>query len=117
MKLFDVNDILKYQNLILDIPVNENVINYAVKLVHKTRPNLLNSSDYVNKYIKFGAGPRASQYLIRGAKVNAVLSGKYSPDIEDIQAVSSLVLGHRIVRNYKAHAEDISVNQIIKELY
>ncbi|MBJ04318.1 MAG: AAA family ATPase [Flavobacteriales bacterium] len=116
-QVFTSQDILKFQQLIIDIPVNDNVINYAVQLVHKTRPNLSKSSSYVNKYIKFGAGPRASQYLIRGAKVNAILSGKFTPDIEDVQSISSFVLGHRIVRSYKAHAEDVSVSQIIKNLY
>ena len=112
-QIFSASDLLSYQNLILNTPVNDNVIKYAVELVHKTRPNQKLSSDYVNKYINFGAGPRASQYLIMGAKINAILSGKYSPDIEDVQFVASWVLSHRLVRNYKAEAENITTQSII----
>ena len=114
--LFTVEEILKYQNLILEIPVNNNVIQYAVELVHNTRPNRVGSSDYINKYISFGAGPRASQYLVLGAKVNAILAGKYSPDIEDVKQVASSVLAHRLVKNYKAESEGISTNEIITNL-
>ena len=115
-QIFSASDLLSYQNLILNTPVNDNVIKYAVELVHKTRPNQKLSSDYVNKYINFGAGPRASQYLIMGAKINAILSGKYSPDIEDVQFVASWVLSHRLVRNYKAEAENITTQSIISNL-
>ena len=115
-QIFSKDDILKYQDLLLDIPVNDNVIKYAVQLVQKTRPNRKQSSEYVNKYINFGAGPRASQYLVLGAKINAVLSGKYSPDIEDVQHVSSWVLSHRLVKNYKAEVENITTENIIKNL-
>ena len=115
-QLFSVTDILKYQNLVLNIPVNDNVIRYAVELVQKTRPNRDNSSDYINKYINFGAGPRASQYLILGSKINALLAGKYSPDIEDVQHVANWVLAHRLVKNYKAEAESISTQHIISKL-
>ena len=115
-KVFSKEDILKYQNLILDIPVNDNVIKYAVELVQRTRPNRKQSSDYVNKYINFGAGPRASQYLILGAKINAILAGKYSPDIEDVQVVSNWVLSHRLVKNYKAEVENITTESIIDNL-
>ena len=115
-QIFSASDLLSYQNLILNTPVNDNVIKYAVELVHKTRPNQKLSSDYVNKYINFGAGPRASQYLIMGAKINAILSGKYSPDIEDVQFVASWVLSHRLVRNYKAEAENITTQIIISNL-
>jgi MoxR-like ATPase len=115
-QIFSTSDILNYHNLILDIPVNDNVIKYAVELVHKTRPNRLKSSEYINKYINFGAGPRASQYLILGAKINAVLSGKYSPDIQDVQTVAPWVLAHRLVKNYKAEAEGITIHQIIENL-
>tara|TARA_Y100000766_G_scaffold276411_1_gene280539 strand:- start:501 stop:1463 length:963 start_codon:yes stop_codon:yes gene_type:complete len=114
--LFTIEEILKYQKLILEIPVNNNVIQYAVELVHKTRPNRAGSSDYINKYISFGAGPRASQYLVLGAKINAILAGKYSPDIEDVQQVASWVLAHRLVKNYKAESEGVSTNAIIKNL-
>jgi len=115
-QLFSTQDILNYQALVLNIPVNDNVIRYAVELVNKTRPNRDNSSDYVNKYINFGAGPRASQYLVLGAKINAILSGKYSPDIEDVQEVSHWVLAHRLVKNYKAEAEGITTHNIISNL-
>ena len=115
-QIFSRDDIINYQNLILNIPVNDNVIQYAVELVQKTRPNRQSSSDYVNKYINFGAGPRASQYLVLGAKINSVLAGKYSPDIEDVQAVASWVLSHRLVKNYKAEVENITTNQIIANL-
>ncbi len=114
--LFTIEEILKYQKLILEIPVNNNVIQYAVELVHKTRPNRAGSSEYINKYISFGAGPRASQYLVLGAKINAILAGKYSPDIEDVKQVASWVLAHRLVKNYKAESEGVSTNEIIKNL-
>ena len=99
------------------IPVADNVIEYAVKLVSKTRPNSAYSPEIVNSYIDWGAGPRASQNLILGAKANAAVNGKYSPDIEDVQAVAYSILKHRIVKNYKAEAEGISEKQIIKSLF
>jgi MoxR-like ATPase len=114
--VFDVSDIINYQKLLLEIPVNDNVIKYAVGLVHKTRPNQENSSDFINNYVSFGAGPRASQFLIMGAKINSILDGKFSPDIEDVKKVSSWVLSHRIVKNYKAESEGISVDDIINKL-
>ncbi len=89
---------------------------YAVKLVSKTRPGTPEAHDWTNKYLNWGAGPRASQFLIIGAKVNAALAGKYSPDIEDIKAIALPVLRHRIIRNYKAEAEGISTDSIIKKL-
>ena len=116
-QVFSQQDILDYQNLILRIPVNNNVIRYAVELVQKTRPKRNTSSEYINKYINFGAGPRASQYLILGAKITSILSGKYSPDIEDVQRVAPWVLSHRLVKNYKAEAEDITVEKIIENLF
>jgi len=109
-------EILYFQNLVRKIPVPDNVYNYAVSLVTKTRPRTSNATDWTNEYITWGAGPRASQYLIIGAKCHAILSGKYSPDIEDVQAVTTAVLRHRIVRNYKAEAEGITVEDIIKKL-
>ena len=115
-QIFTASEILDYQNLILDIPVNDNVIRYAVELVNQTRPNRAKSSEYINKYVNFGAGPRASQYLILGAKINAVLGGKYSPDIEDVQHVSHWVLEHRLVKNYKAEAEGVTTSSIIQNL-
>ncbi len=108
-------DILFFQQLLRKIPVAENVLEYAVKLVSKTRPNTTDSHDWANMYLNWGAGPRASQYLIIGAKTHAAISGKYSPDIEDVQAVALPVLRHRIVRNYKAEAERVSADEIINK--
>jgi len=110
------DEIIYFQRLIRRIPVVENVIQYAVSLVSKTRPNTDRSHPLANKYISWGAGPRASQFLIIGAKCNAALNGKFSPDIEDVKEVASLVLRHRIVRNYKAEADGISVDTIVSEL-
>jgi len=109
-------EILQYQSIIRKIPITDNVLQYAVDLVHKTRPNTSKSTEMVNQYINWGAGPRASQYLAIGAKCNAVLSGKYSPDIEDVKAVAKSILRHRLVRNYKAEAENVSVEAIVEEL-
>ncbi len=109
-------EIVFYQNLIKKIPVPDNVMEYAVKLVSKTRPNSSLSNEMVNKYLSWGAGPRASQYLIIGAKTHAAINGKYSPDIEDVQAVAESILRHRIVRNYIAEAEGYTIERIIKEL-
>jgi MoxR-like ATPase len=110
-------EIIKFQHLVRRIPVADNVIEYAVKLVSKTRPNSEYSPEIVNNYIDWGAGPRASQNLILGAKANAAVNGKYSPDIEDVQAVAYSILKHRLVRNYKAEAEGISEKQIIESLF
>mgnify|MGYP001300298629 FL=1 len=114
--IFNISDIINYQKLLLEIPVNDNVIKYAVGLVQKTRPNIESSSDYINNYVSFGAGPRASQFLIMGAKINSILDGKFSPDIEDVKKVSNWVLSHRIVKNYKAESEGVSVDDIINKL-
>ena len=97
-------DILTYQQLIRKIPIADNVLEYAVTLASKTRPNTALAPEMVNEYISWGAGPRASQYLVLGAKCHAAIQGKYSPDIEDVQAIAKYVLRHRIVRNYKAEA-------------
>ncbi|TAF82326.1 MAG: MoxR family ATPase, partial [Sphingobacteriales bacterium] len=110
-------EILNYQNIIRKMPVADNVIEYAVKLVNKTRPDGEITPDWVNKNIAWGAGPRASQHLIIGAKCHAAIMGKYSPDVEDVQAVAEAILRHRIVRNYKAEAEGISATAIIKGLF
>jgi MoxR-like ATPase len=115
-KILHGNEIREFQALVRKVPVPDNVVEYAVKLVHKTRPNTAMASTDANQYLEWGAGPRASQYLVLGAKCNALFSGKYSPDIEDIQAVASPILRHRIVRNFKAEAENISVDDIIKKL-
>ncbi len=109
-------DILYYQDLVRKLPVADNVYNYAVSLVTSTRPENPDAPEQTKKYISWGAGPRASQFLILGAKTNAALNGKYSPDIEDVKAVSLPVLRHRIVKNYKAEAENISTDDIILEL-
>ncbi len=108
--------ILEVQHLIRRIPVPDNVVDYAVKLVHSTRPNLESSSDFVKQYIDWGAGPRASQNLVLGAKAHAAINGKFSPDIEDVKAVAKDILRHRIIKNYKAEAEGISEEDIIVKL-
>jgi len=109
-------EIIYYQKLIRKIPVPDNVYEYAVNLSTKTRPHRNGSHKLADEYLTWGAGPRASQYMIIGAKCHAAISGKYSPDIEDIQAVAMPILRHRIVRNYKAEAENISIENIINEL-
>jgi MoxR-like ATPase len=114
--VIDRQEILFFQDLILKIPVPDNVYRYAVELVSRTRPGTPKADEWADQYLTWGAGPRASQYLILGAKCHAVLSGKYSPDIEDVKAVAFSVLRHRIVRNYKSEAEGISVEDIIRRL-
>ncbi len=114
--LFTADEIIALQHLIRRIPVPDNVVNYAVKLVNSTRPNLESASDYVKQYIDWGAGPRASQNLILGAKAHAAIRGKFSPDIEDVKAVAYGILRHRIIKNYKAEAEGISEDIIISKL-
>jgi len=109
--------ILAYQQLIRKIPIADNVLEYAVSLATKTRPNTERATQLVNDYISWGAGPRASQYLVLGAKCHAAINGKYSPDIEDVQAIANYVLRHRIVRNYKAEAEGITEEDVIKSLF
>ena len=108
--------ILDYQQLIRKIPIADNVLEYAVNLAAKTRPDTDRATEQVKNYISWGAGPRASQYLVLGAKCHAAISGKYSPDIEDVKAIANYVLRHRIVRNYKAEAEGITENDIISAL-
>ena len=115
--LFTAQEIIEYQNLIRRIPVTDNVIEYAVTLVSKTRPNNSLTTDFIKNYIDWGAGPRASQNLILGAKTHAALNGKFSPDIEDVQAVATGILRHRIIKNYKADAEGITEEEIIKKLF
>ncbi len=116
-KVLNLEDILNFQKCLLGLPVTNNVYSYAVELVRKTRPNNESSPEEIKKFIDFGAGPRASQYLILGAKMHAVLKGKYSPDIEDVRAVSADVLRHRIVKNYKAEAEGVTIENIIQNLF
>jgi MoxR-like ATPase len=110
------DEIRDFQQLVRRVPVPDNVVEYAVKVVHKTRPNTSGAADIAKSYLEWGAGPRASQYLILGAKCNALLEGKYSPDIEDVKAIAKPILRHRIVRNFKAEAEGISVEDIISKL-
>jgi MoxR-like ATPase len=108
--------ILGFQELVRKIPISDNVLEYAVNLATMTRPNTTRATEEVNKYISWGAGPRASQYLVLGAKCHAAINNKYSPDIEDVRAIANYVLRHRVVRNYKAEAEGISEEQIIQNL-
>jgi MoxR-like ATPase len=115
-KVLTGDEIVFFQELIRRIPITDNVLEYAVKLANKTRPGSSFAPDIVKKYLSWGAGPRASQYLVLGAKCNAAVHGKYSPDIEDVQSVAMAILRHRIVRNYKAEADGVSVDDIIREL-
>ena len=114
--LFTAQEIIDFQHLIRRIPVADNVIEYAVTLVSKTRPDNVLSNEYVKNYLDWGAGPRASQNLILAAKANAALNGKFSPDIEDVKAVATGILRHRIIKNYKADAEGITEEMIIDKL-
>lgn len=114
--ILSAEEILYYQNLVRKVPVTDNVLQYAVLLASSTRPESENATPMVKQYISWGAGPRASQYLVLGAKAHAVIHGKYSPDIEDVRAVAPAILRHRIVRNYKAEAEGVTGDVIIKEL-
>ncbi|WBX72255.1 AAA family ATPase [Tenacibaculum retecalamus] len=110
-------EIIELQKLIRKIPVADNVVEYAVGLVGKTRPKSDKSTELIQKYIDWGAGPRASQNLILAAKAHAAINGKFSPDIEDVQAVAIPILLHRIVKNYKAEAEGITIKEIVKSLF
>ena len=109
--------IVGFHKLIRKIPIAQNVLEYCVNMSTRTRPNTDRATEAVNKYISWGAGPRASQYLVLGAKCHAAINGKYSPDIEDVQAIAKYVLRHRIVRNYKAEAEGITEENIIEGLF
>ena len=115
--LFTAEEILSYQHVIRRIPVPDNVIEYAVKMVAKTRPESDSATDLVKQYVDWGAGPRASQNLILAAKTHAAIVGKFSPDIENVQVVANPILRHRIIKNYKAEAEGISDEQVIKSLF
>ena len=114
--VFSGEEIVEIQQLIRKIPVADNVVEYAVGLVGKTRPKSTEATQMIKNYVDWGAGPRASQNLILGAKAHAAVNGKYSPDIEDVKAVAIPILSHRIVKNYKAEAEGISISDIIKSL-
>ena len=115
--VFSASEILEFQALIRKIPVADNVIEYAVKMVGKTRPNASEAISIIKQYADWGAGPRASQNLILAAKTYAVINGKLSPDIEDVQAVAISILRHRIIKNYKAEADGISIEFIIESLF
>ena len=115
--VFDATAVLEFQSLIRRIPVADNVVEYAVRMISKTRPNTATASEKIQEFVSWGAGPRASQNLILAAKTHAVINGKFSADIEDVQAVSKSVLRHRIIKNYKAEAEAITVDAIIESLY
>ena len=114
-KVLTADQIIEFQHLVRRVPIADNVVEYAVKLSHLTRPSV-NGSAIANEFLEWGAGPRASQFLVLGAKCNALLAGKYSPDIEDVQAIAKPVLRHRIVRNFKAEAEGITLDGIIEKL-
>jgi MoxR-like ATPase len=116
-KLLNASQIIYFQQLVRNIPVADNVLEYAVKLVSKTRPHGEFATPEVKRLLNWGAGPRASQFLILGAKCHAVINGKYSPDIEDVQAVAKPVLRHRIVRSYHAEAEGLTADDIIEQLF
>jgi MoxR-like ATPase len=115
-KLLNSAEISYFQQLVRNIPITDHVLEYAVSLAAKTRPGTATATDEVNKFLSWGAGPRASQFLVLGAKCHAAITGKYSPDMEDVQAVAESILRHRIVRNYKAEAEGISTEKLIANL-
>jgi len=115
-KVLTGEQIAYFQHLVRRVPVTDNVVEYAVGLVGKTRPRINGNAAIADEFLEWGAGPRASQFLVMGAKCNALLNGKYSPDIEDVKAIAKPVLRHRIVRNFKAEAEGISVDDIIDKL-
>ena len=115
--VFSASEILEFQALIRKTPVANNVIEYAVKMVGKTRPRSLEATELIIQYIDWGAGPRASQNLILAAKTYAVINGKFSPDIEDVQAVAISILRHRTIKNYKAEADGVSIESIIESLF
>lgn len=111
------DEIMYFQQLIRKIPIPPNVLEYAVSLASKSRPGTALATDFVNNYVSWGAGPRASQCLVLGAKCHAAINGKMSPDIEDVRAIAKYVLRHRVVRNYKAEAEGISIEEVVKQLF
>ena len=115
-RIMSAEQIMHYQEVITKLPVTDNVLQYAVSLVAKTRPNSDKATDIVKQYIEWGAGPRASQFMLKAAKCHAAINGKYAPDIEDVKAVAKPILRHRLVKNYKAEAEGMSVDQIIESI-
>jgi MoxR-like ATPase len=109
-------DIIEFQNLVRGVPVSDNVIEFAVRLTDSTRPSSTNAPDYIRNWIRWGAGPRASQYLILGAKTRAILHGRFTPDIDDVKAIAGPVLRHRLVTSFNAEAEGVSAIQIVEKL-
>jgi MoxR-like ATPase len=116
-KQLNASQIIYFQQLVRNIPVTDHVLEYAVKLVAKTRPDGEFAAPQVKRLLNWGAGPRASQFLILGAKCHAVINGKYSPDIEDVRAVAKPILSHRIVRSYHAEADGLTTDDIIEQLF
>lgn len=115
-KVLTAAEIVQYQHLVRQVPVTDALFEYIVDLVQKTRPGTAKADSFINEYVSYGAGPRAGQFLVLGAKCHALMNGKYSPDKEDVQAVAANVLRHRLVRNYKAEAEGISNDDVVKRL-
>ena len=115
-KVFSKQSIINFQNLVLRVPIAENVVQYAVKLTSNTRPKKNNPIDFIRNWVQWGAGPRASQYLILGAKAKAILEGRQTPDINDIQMLAPDILRHRVLLNFNAEAEGLKVDDIIKKL-
>lgn len=115
-KVFSKESIIGFQDLVYRVPISDNVVNYAVKLAASTRPNENTGSEYVKKWVEWGAGPRASQYLVLGAKAKALLNGRPTPSIEDIQSLAPEILRHRILPNFNAEAEGIKVDDIVNQL-
>ena len=111
------DEIIEFQNLVRKIPVADNLIEYAVSIVSKSRPMSIEATETIKNYVSWGAGPRASQNLILAAKTNALINGKYTPDKEDIRSVAEIVLRHRIIKNYKAEAEGLKIEDIIEGLF
>lgn len=116
LSMLTSEEIEYYQGLVRRIPVPENVLEYAVKLVARTRPGHAGAPPIINDHISWGAGPRASQFLVIGAKCHALVRGRFSPDIEDVKAVATPILRHRLVRNYKAEAEGVTVDKIVESI-
>jgi MoxR-like ATPase len=114
--IMSAEEIMQYQEVITKLPVTDNVLQYTVSLVAKTRPDSDKAADVVKQYIEWGAGPRASQFMLMAAKCHAAIKGKYAPDIEDVKAVAKPILRHRLVKNYKAEAEGMSIDKIIESI-
>jgi MoxR-like ATPase len=114
--VLDAAQIIELQKLVREVPVADNVVDYAVNLVRQTRPNENGAPQFIKDWISWGAGPRASQYLILGAKTRAILDGRPTPDIDDVRAVARPVLRHRLVTNFNADAEGVDAVKIVERL-